>query len=360
MCKSKQQVGIWLLVGVFMVVIQVVIGGITRLTESGLSITKWDVVIGTLPPMNHQEWEKVFNDYRQSPQGKLINTDMNLKGFKTIFWWEYIHRLWARLFAPVFLIPLIIFLAQKKIERKLLYRLLFVFVLGGLQGALGWFMVSTGLNNVPWVSPYSLCAHLLLATILLAYLLWLALQQFYTDSFRNNSSLKKFSWLIVIIVFIQLGLGAFMAGGIAPAAIWYPTFPKIGSSWIPENTFMLSNPQWHTLLENPAFVQLTHRSTAYILVLLVLFFWLKARKLPVSPAVKSGINLLLVVIAVQVTLGIFTLINSQGKVPVTLGVLHQLGGLATFSIAVFILFHCYSDKGNKSSRQKISASTPSI
>lgn len=336
------------MIGVLMVVIQVVIGGITRLTESGLSITKWDVVIGTLPPMNHQEWEKIFDDYKQSPQGKLINTDMTVSGFKTIFWWEYIHRLWARLFAPVFLIPLLIFLLQKKINRKLLFRLLFVFFLGGLQGALGWFMVSTGLNKVPWVSPYSLCAHLLLATILLAYLLWLALQQFYTVTVQDNSSLKNFLWVIVIIVFIQLGFGGFMAGGIAPAAIWYPTFPKIGSSWIPENTFMLSNPQWHTLFENPAFVQLIHRTTAYILMLLIFFLWRKARTLSLSPAMKSGIHSLLLMILVQVTLGILTLINSQGKVPVTLGVLHQLGGLVTFSIAVFVLFHSYSGKTKES------------
>lgn len=338
MNKAKKQIGIWLLTGVAMIVIQVVIGGITRLTESGLSITKWDVVMGTLPPLNQQEWQKVFDDYKQSPQGKLINTGMDVAGFKTIFWWEYIHRVWARLFAPVFLIPLLIFLLQKKIKRKLLYQLLLVFVLGGLQGALGWFMVSTGLNKVPWVSPYSLCAHLLLAVVLLAYLLWLALRQFYPVTDSGNSSLRKFAWGIVIIIFIQLGLGAFMAGGIAPAAIWYPTFPKIGNAWIPENVFSLSNPQWHTLLESPAFIQLIHRSTAYLLVVLIFIFWIKAKKSTLSSPAKKGTNLLLLMIFVQVLLGIFTLINAQGKVPVTLGVLHQLGGLITFSIAIFILF----------------------
>lgn len=338
MNKAKKQIGIWLLVGVAMIVVQVVIGGITRLTESGLSITKWDVVMGTLPPLNQQEWQKVFDDYKQSPQGKLINTGMDVAGFKTIFWWEYIHRVWARLFAPVFLIPLLIFLLQKKIKRKLLYQLLLVFVLGGLQGALGWFMVSTGLNKVPWVSPYSLCAHLLLAVVLLAYLLWLALRQFYPVTDSGNSSIRKFAWGIVIIIFIQLGFGAFMAGGIAPAAIWYPTFPKIGNSWIPENIFTLSNPQWHTLLESPAFIQLAHRSTAYLLIILIFIFWMKAKKFSLSSPVRNGLNLLLLMIFVQALLGIFTLINAQGKVPVTLGVLHQLGGLVTFSIAVFILF----------------------
>lgn len=146
---------------------------------------------GFAAPMNSTEWNRVYAEYMQSPQGKIMNSDITLAGFKNIFWWEWIHRLWARLFAPVFLIPFLYFLFQKMIERKLMWKLIFVFILGGLQGALGWFMVSTGLKDVPWVSPYSLCAHLLLATILFAYLLWLALEQFFPKSELQNAIIDK-------------------------------------------------------------------------------------------------------------------------------------------------------------------------
>ncbi len=340
--SSRKQIGFWLLIGVAMIFFQVLIGGITRLTESGLSIAEWNVVMGSLPPMNHTEWERVYAEYMQSPQGKIMNNDMTISGFKNIFWWEWIHRLWARLFAPVFLFPFIYFLFRKMIERKLMWKLIFVFVLGGLQGALGWFMVSTGLKDVPWVSPYSLCAHLLLATILFGYLLWLALEQLYPKSNQHVESVKGnqnlFSKSILTIVFIQLGLGAFMAGGVAPAAIWYPTWPKIGSDWIPENVFMFSNPQWHTLLENPAFVQLLHRSTAYILIIAISWFWMKRKNISLNTNTVTLINYLFAMIFIQAILGIITVLSSTGSVPVLWGVLHQAGGLITFTISVSLVY----------------------
>lgn len=340
--SSRKQIGFWLLIGVVMIFFQVLIGGITRLTESGLSITEWNVVMGSLPPMNSTEWNRVYAEYMQSPQGKIMNSDITLAGFKNIFWWEWIHRLWARLFAPVFLIPFLYFLFRKMIERKLMWKLIFVFILGGLQGALGWFMVSTGLKDVPWVSPYSLCAHLLLATILFAYLLWLALEQFFPKSESQNvitdKSASIFSKSILAIVFIQLGLGAFMAGGVAPAAIWYPTWPKIGSDWIPENVFIFSNPLWHTLLENPAFVQLLHRSTAYLLLILISWLWMKRKKYSANKSAVVMMNFLFAMIFVQATLGIVTVILSVGSVPVLWGVLHQTGGLITFTFAVILVY----------------------
>ncbi|TSA50953.1 MAG: heme A synthase [Sphingobacteriales bacterium] len=346
--SSRKQVGFWLLTGVVMIFFQVLIGGITRLTESGLSITEWNVVMGSLPPMNSTEWNKVYAGYMQSPQGKIMNSDLSLSGFKNIFWWEWIHRLWARLFAPVFMIPFLYFLFRKMIGRKLIWKLLFVFVLGGLQGVLGWFMVSTGLTDVPWVSPYSLCAHLLLATILFGYLLWLMLEQFYPESEfhsvlnEGSTEIRKsktlFAKIILAIIFIQLGLGAFMAGGLAPAAIWYPTWPKIGTVWIPENVFTITNPQWHTLLESPAFVQLIHRSTAYLLLILIVWFWMKRKNGSVNEKALMLCNALVAMIFIQATLGIITVISSMGSVPVLWGVLHQAGGLITFTFALMLVY----------------------
>ena len=353
--SSRKQIGFWLLIGVVMIFFQVLIRGITRLTESGLSITEWNVVMGSLPPMNSTEWNRVYAEYMQSPQGKIVNSDLSLSGFKNIFWWEWIHRLWARLFAPVFLLPFIYFLFRKMIVRKLRWKLLFVFVLGGLQGALGWFMVSTGLTDVPWVSPYSLCAHLLLAIILFGYLVWLMLEQFYPKSdchpelveghpelVERSVTIKKsktfFAKIILAIIFIQLGLGAFMAGGLAPAAIWYPTWPKIGTAWLPENVFTITNPQWHTLLESPAFVQLIHRSTAYLLLLLIGWLWMKRKNSSENKNALLFCNALLAMIFIQATLGIITVILSVGSVPVLWGVMHQAGGLITFTFALMLVY----------------------
>ncbi len=331
-----------------MIFLQVMIGGITRLTESGLSITKWNVVMGSLPPMNAAEWSRVYTEYMQSPQGIIVNSDMTLPDFKNIFWWEWIHRLWARLFAPVFLLPFFYFLFRKMFDRKLIWKLSFVFVFGGMQGVLGWFMVSTGLNDVPWVSPYSLCAHLLLAVILFGYLLWLMLAQFYPDSNfyhepANESivikkSKKTFAKIILAVIFIQIGFGAFMAGGLAPAAIWYPTWPKIGTAWIPENVFTITNQQWHTLLESPAFVQFIHRSTAYLLLLLIGWFWLIRKSITENKSALLLCNSLMVMIIIQAILGIITLLLSVGSVPVLWGVLHQACGLITFTFSVMLLY----------------------
>src|SRR5215831_8206478 len=164
----------WLFIGVFMVFIQVMLGGITRLTGSGLSITQWDVIMGTLPPLNEQQWQKAFSAYQQFPQYKMMNSTMSLSGFKSIFWWEYIHRLWARLMAVVFLIPFLFFLFKRWINKELGRKLIVLFLLGATQGVLGWVMVASGLMDQPWVNPIDLSAHLILALILYVYLFGMA------------------------------------------------------------------------------------------------------------------------------------------------------------------------------------------
>lgn len=326
------------MVGVVMTLIQIALGGITRLTESGLSITEWNVVMGTLPPSNSEAWQKAFDEYKASPQGQIINADMDLSGFKKIFWWEFFHRLWARMFMPVFLLPLIFFIYKKWIDAKLVRGLLMVFLLGAMQGALGWFMVSTGLVNVPWVSPYSLCAHLLLATILLMILFWMAMQQ-RTEKYEVQlNSLSKWMPWICLLLFLQIGLGAFMAGGVAPAAIWFPTWPRIGDSFIPSSAFQMQN-NWHTLLENPAFIQLLHRSVAYVLLIMIIMMWRRSKKIQLHTKAQRGMVLLVLFVLMQALLGIATLINSTGHVPVLLGVLHQMNGFFTFLTALYVWYH---------------------
>src|SRR5215510_7045011 len=194
---SRKVIGKWLLLGVFMIFIQVMLGGITRLTGSGLSITQWDVIIGSLPPMNQEQWQNAFDQYKQFPQYKIMNNDMTLEGFKSIFWWEFIHRFWARLMGVVFVVPFVWFLIKKMIDWNLGKKLIIIFILGGLQGLLGWVMVQSGLVDKPWVSPIDLSAHLILALILYCYLFWVALDVLQPKPETGSIvSLKSFSGIL--------------------------------------------------------------------------------------------------------------------------------------------------------------------
>src|SRR5215217_4000614 len=273
---SRKQIGTWLLVGVFMILIQIMLGGITRLTGSGLSITEWNVIMGSVPPLNESQWQDAFEKYQQFPQYKLMNSYMDLSGFKKIFWWEYVHRLWARLFVPVFVIPLAYFLWRKMIDRKLLIKLLMAFVLGGLQGLMGWIMVSSGLIDQPWVSPISLSIHLLLALVLLCYLLWLSLEVFNPKQEPPDfASLKTFLLWILVLLGIQIFYGGLMAGN--HAALFYPTFPKFGDRWLPEALFALA-PRISNFFQNIGMIQLIHRALGFVVAVLVILFFYKGRR----------------------------------------------------------------------------------
>ena len=318
---SDKKIAYWLLTGCFLILCMIVIGGITRLTGSGLSMVEWKLIMGVLPPFSETEWQSTFNNYKQFPQYKMINFEMTLEEFKSIFLWEYIHRMWGRLIGIVFIIPFVFFLYKKWINKLLLNKLLVLFTLGAIQGIIGWWMVKSGLVDRPNVSAYRLTIHLSLAVITLCYSLWLALGLLQPKNHENqiiNTNVIKLSYIITALIFIQIIWGGFMAG--LKAGLFYSTFPKIKGQWIPDGMWVM-DPPWKNLFENITTVQFIHRTTGILLVVLIIILWVMSmRKLP-NYQLKVGVNLLLFLVIVQVALGIFTLINS---VPITLAVLHQI------------------------------------
>lgn len=333
---SNKLVGYWLLAGVFMIMIQVLLGGITRLTGSGLSITQWDVIMGAIPPMNNTEWQRAFDQYKHFPQYKLMNSDMTVESFKSIFWWEFLHRLWARLMGFAFIIPFLYFIVKKMIDRELGKKLLFIFVLGALQGLLGWIMVQSGLIDKPWVNPINLSAHLILALILYCYLLWVALELLQPEHDAGAIlSMKNFSTILLTLLFLQIFYGGLMAGN--KAALFYPTFPKIGAGYIPHGIF-LQRPWLSNFISNIGMIQVVHRSLGYTIAICMFVFYWKCRRQVATPFLKNILLMLPLLVTVQVLLGILTLINSLGKIPVTFGVLHQLIALLLLTAMVIVQF----------------------
>lgn len=336
--KARKLISSWLLVGVFMIFIQVMLGGITRLTGSGLSITEWNVIMGTLPPMNQQQWQEAFDQYKIFPQFKIVNSEMTLAGFKSIFWWEYVHRLWARLMGVAFVIPLIYFLIKKMIDRRLLKHLVIIFFLGALQGLLGWIMVQSGLIDKPWVSPIDLSAHLVLALILYSYLLHVALELWPSTSTDHGiRNLKKFSTILLGLIFLQIFYGGLMAGN--KAALFYPTFPKIGTNYIPAGLFSF-DPWPINFVENIGMIQVVHRTLGLIVGCCIIYFsWQGWRRTTVS-YLKITMIWFAALVIIQIALGILTLINSLGRIDVGYALLHQIVGLLILSTMVFLRFHC--------------------
>lgn len=320
----------WLISGCLIIMLMVVVGGITRLTGSGLSITEWNVIMGAVPPMNHNEWQIAFEKYQASPQFKQMNSDMNLSEFKFIFFWEYIHRLIGRLLGIVFVLPFLWFLIKQKLNAQLIKRSLFLFLLGGLQGFIGWYMVKSGLINMPWVSHYRLALHLFTAFITFGFTLWFAL-----DLLEDKRKLAPRA-LIVSLRFIlftsilQIIYGAFVAG--MHAGKIHNTFPKMDEEWLAHAAFSYQ-PIWKNFLENPSGVQFIHRCIAWILSILIITIYFKYPISDSSKGLKSGMNLMLIALIIQFLLGVFTLLFA---VPIWLGVVHQLGAFLLFSVLIFV------------------------
>lgn len=329
--SKRKIIGIWLLVGVFMILIQIIIGGITRLTGSGLSITKWEILIGALPPLNADQWNNAFDLYKESPQYKMINKGMDISQFKFIYFWEYFHRLWARLLGIVFLVPFVFFLIKKWLTPALKIKALIAFGLGALVGVFGWIMVASGLVDRPMVSPYRLAAHLSLAIVTLMYLLWVALGLMIpAQSFKNSQPrLRKWAISLFILISIQIIIGALVSG--MHAATFYPTWPDMNGELIPGNLFHLPENGFPIAL-----VQFLHRNLAYIISILIIVFLVKAFRKFKSGLIRNILVLIPVILILQVGLGIFTLINSIGSVPVDLGVAHQ--AVAVILLSSFLAF----------------------
>lgn len=341
-------VQIWLMIGVFMVFMQVVIGGVTRLTGSGLSITKWEIVTGTLPPLNAAQWQEEFEEYQATPQYQKINEGMSMSEFKFIYFWEYFHRLWARSMGFVFLIPFLFFYFKGWIDRPLLRRLGVVVLLAALAASFGWIMVASGLVNRPWVNAYKLTLHLSIALAVYSTLFWTLLTTFTSyPQVIHTVLLKKWGLWIAILLGVQIVLGGIMSG--MKAGLFYPTWPQMNGDWIP--AVVLNGSEWNSLNfihydRGPfmsALVQLMHRSLAYALVIIVLWYFYKAMTNAPKGPFRSALPLLPLMIFIQVLLGIFTLLYCKGTVPVGLGVFHQAGALVLLTIILFLNYHLRLD-----------------
>ncbi|MDG2194659.1 MAG: COX15/CtaA family protein [Polaribacter sp.] len=337
--KTPKIVGYWLLLGAILVVAMVVIGGITRLTQSGLSIVEWKPISGIVPPLNTQDWMVEFNSYKTSPEYIKSNSHFSLDDFKSIFWWEFIHRFIGRLIGFVFLIPFIWFYVTKKITSKSLFKnLIIIFLLGGLQGFIGWFMVKSGLVNRPSVSHYRLALHLSTALFLVGYILWTALPIIAPITKKTPFFLKLYTKLKVLLALVsfQILYGAFTAG--LKAGYMYPSYPKMGTDWLPLSGIeAFQHLGIVALFEDPVLVQFIHRWLAVVVVLFFINFFLSARKKDLSIIQKKCAKLLIWAIALQFFLGVFTLIYA---VPVSLGVLHQLGAVIVL-VALIIALYSY-------------------
>lgn len=333
--NRDRQVAIWIMIGVGMLIVQIVLGGITRLTGSGLSITEWDVITGALPPLSQQQWLIEFHKYQQTPQYHLLNYDFTLSNFKSIFFWEWFHRLWGRLIGVVFIIPFIIFLVQKKFRSEMIKPLLILFLLGALQGAVGWIMVASGLaGDAIYVKPTRLAMHFVLACILISYAFWFGLQLLVKkESLVYNKNLKNFTGAIITLLFVQFIFGALMAGHkAAPAA---PTWPDINGSFIP--AYVFNRPQgFISIIENPVVIQFVHRSIAYLLVIFILIWTVRALKISSTTVFAKARLIPALLVLIQVTLGIFTVLTSVKIKAATWNIFEWMAQLHQL-VAIFLL-----------------------
>ena len=326
----RKQIVIWLLVVAAMIFIMVVLGGTTRLTRSGLSIVEWRLLEGTLPPLTEAHWQEQFELYQKTPEYQKINLGMDIAGFKKIFWLEYLHRLWGRLIFFVALVPLLWFLWRGRIEKQLVTRMIAVPILVALNGVLGWLMVASGLVDIPRVSPYRLTAHLGLAVAIYAYIFWMALNLMVPRaSFETLPGLRRFGHTVMGLVFLMILTGGFVAG--TKAGFAFNTFPLMNGRFFPEGMYAMQ-PFWVNLFENIATVQFNHRLLAYLLCVAIPFFWWKVMRAGPSYRAQRAAHLLLGWLAVQVLLGITTVVYVT---PVSLGAAHQAGALVLFTLALF-------------------------
>jgi cytochrome c oxidase assembly protein subunit 15 len=337
--RDKKWINAWLLLGAFMVFVQILLGGITRLTGSGLSITHWDIITGIIPPLNQAQWDQSFLLYKQTPQYRHINEGMSLAQFKFIFFWEYIHRLWARSMGFVFLIPFLFFLFRKSLSAAVLKKLAFVVFLASLAAIFGWIMVASGLVNRPWVNAYKLTINLLLGILLFLTLFFTWLSQVNYGHIEIQKKPRNILVLLILMTLIQVVFGGFVSG--MKSALFFPTWPDMNGEWIPG--IILDRSHWNAdnfLLYDqsgfmPALAQFIHRSLAYLIAIVTLVLaWQWHVQSPMRSRFISFI--LLGIIVVQLSLGVLILLNSHGSIPVFYGSLHQSGGILFLTFLLYL------------------------
>jgi cytochrome c oxidase assembly protein subunit 15 len=359
--SSYRPVAIWMYTGVIMLLIQVILGGITRLTGSGLSITEWKVITGTLPPLDHTQWQEAFDGYKHTQQFQLLNSDFTLNDYRFIYFWEWFHRLWARLVGVVFLVGFVWLLWKRKLQEWMIRPLVALFLLGALQGAVGWIMVASGfVGDAIYVAPAKLSMHFVFALILVAYTFWFALALSVPDEARvarvslgqtyqrrpvfarRAATLRRWTIVILTLLFFQLIYGALMAGH--KAATVAATWPTINGSWVPPGMFTL-RPLLHDLAGNKLTVQFIHRTLAYTIFVAVSIWTIASIRLEPLPALFRKLRWLpLLLILVQILLGIGSLLTSPGIIPHQwvvfdwLAQLHQVTGLLFLLTMIGMLY----------------------
>jgi len=324
----------WLLLGCLLVFVMVIVGGITRLTGSGLSMVDWHLMMDAIPPLNEEQWYGKFEAYKLFPEYQIVNYHFTLEEFKAIFFWEWLHRLLGRLIGVVFIVPYIYFLLKKKLSKKLIIQTTILLGMGALQGFIGWWMVKSGLVKDPDVSHFRLATHLITAFLTFAYTFWVALGLLEPkiDFSTKFLDIKKWLNLLLILLIVQIVYGAFVAG--LNAGFIMNTWPKMGGQWINDAVFAIK-PLWKNFTEGLAGVQFIHRYLALIIVGIIVFLWVKAAMQQVNIAQQNGLKILLLIVFIQFLLGVFTLIYA---VPLWLGVVHQVGAFFLLAATVFSVF----------------------
>jgi len=328
---SHRAIATWLLTVCALVFAMVVLGGVTRLTHSGLSIVEWQPLVGTIPPLTEQHWLELFEKYKLTPEYQIVNQGMDVHGFKEIFWLEYFHRLLGRLLGFAFLLPFLYFLLRKQIERTLRPKLITMFVLGGLQGLMGWLMVASGLVDEPRVSPYRLTAHLGLAVLIYAYILWVALGLLWPEPAVPENTAKKLRGHgkgVTALIVITILAGGFVAG--TRAGFVFGDWPYMNGRLIPAGLYSTS-PLWADIFENVVTVQFHHRLLGYLLALMIPAWWFMSRRAELDGTTRVLFHLLLTMLAVQVSLGVATLIYI---VPLPLAAAHQAGAMLLLTLSL--------------------------
>ncbi len=339
--KYTKTIRVWLIIGLVMLIGQVILGGITRLTGSGLSITRWDIVSGVIPPMSNEQWHDAFDLYKQTPQYHKINSHFDLNDFKFIFFWEYAHRLWVRILGFVFLIPFVLFLIKKQINWYLIKRLGLVIFFTALTASAGWIMVMSGLIDRPWVDAYKLSLHFILAVLSISAMIKTIADVYNYKNSNSGFKAPKILSILIGITFLQLIFGGLMSG--MKAGLYFPTWPDMNGSFIPLVLLKLENWNWHNLTNYDtftfahAFVQFTHRLLAYLVLTLTIILFIKNR-FQVHTLTKKWLNYSLVLVILQVILGVLTLLNINVGIPLFYGVTHQLVGILYFISLLFLFF----------------------
>ena len=335
MKNPNKPVIIWLLSGCILLFVMVVVGGITRLTNSGLSMTDWHLVTDTFPPLTEAKWEETFEQYKQFPEYQKINihNDFTLSDYKFIYFWEWFHRFIGRIIGLVFIIPFFYFLWKKKLSKSTIKKCVVLLAMGGFQGFLGWFMVRSGLIDNPDVSHFRLSLHLTFAFITFAYTLWVALDLIYPNKVEVIIPLRKIARIALILLLVQIVYGGFVAG--LNAGLIHNHWPMMSDGqFIHESVFIEQQTLFLNLVEGKSGVQFVHRTLAYFVVGLIAWLYFRAKKYTLNVQQQKGLNALLIIVLLQFTLGVFTLLL---HVPLWLGLLHQIVAFFLLTAMTFTL-----------------------